>query len=120
GDISEPPPAALLQMGAEALGGEARLFDVVISDMAPNTSGAGSSDHFLSVRLCDRVLEMLPRVLKGGGKCAMKVFEGEAYKDLLDRTGEMFAEVKGFKPKASRDVSREMYIVAAGFRAVLA
>ena len=46
----------------------------------------------------------------------MKVFEGEAYPDLLTRTRELFESVKGYKPKASRAISREMYIIAHGFR----
>ncbi len=89
-------------------------FDVVISDMAPNTTGAG--DHFKSVHLCDRVLELAQTVLLPGGNLVMKVFEGEAYSDLLSRTGAVFAKAKGFKPKASRDVSREMFVIAHGFR----
>jgi 23S rRNA (uridine2552-2'-O)-methyltransferase len=89
-------------------------FDAVLSDMAPNTSGHG--DHFLSVRLCRRVLELLPAVLRTGGHMTMKVFEGEEYPALLRETQRLFREVRGFKPKASREVSSEMYIVAHGFR----
>lgn len=46
----------------------------------------------------------------------MKVFEGEQYPDLLRQTAAAFTDVKGFKPKSSRDVSREMFIVARGFK----
>lgn len=99
----------------EALLGESGPFDVVLSDMAPSTSG-DLSDHFLSVELCDRVLELAPSVLKTGGSLCMKVFEGEAYPDLLRRTQALFRGVKGFKPKATRDVSREMYVIATGFK----
>jgi len=100
---------------AELLGDPPHLFDVVVSDMAPNTGG-GPEDHFRSVDLCDRAMALLPCVLKAGGNLAMKVFEGEAYPDLLKRAGAMFQSVKGFKPKASRDVSREMYVVGKGFQ----
>ncbi len=114
GDVFDLAASELVTIGAR----EAMPYDVLLSDMAPSTSGAGggSADHFLSVRLCDRVLDLCPRVLKGGGNLAMKVFEGEAYRDLLDRAGELFRDVKGFKPKASRNVSREMYVIAKGFR----
>ena len=64
------------------------------------------------------MLDLVPEILGPGGGLVMKVFEGEAYKDLLDRTGAMFDQVKGMKPKASRDVSREMYVVAQGYRAI--
>lgn len=107
GDIYKTDPAILIN----AAGGP---FDTVLSDMAPDTSGHG--DHFLSVRLCRRVLELLPAVLKPGGNLVMKVFEGEQYPALLKETAAVFREARGFKPKASRDVSREMYIVAHGYR----
>lgn len=107
GDAYEIDPAVLT-------GKAGGRFDVVLSDMAPNTTGAG--DDLLSVRLCRRVLELLPAVIKPGGHLAMKVFEGSEYPDLLRETQEVFEKVRGFKPKASRDVSREMYIVAHGYR----
>jgi 23S rRNA (uridine2552-2'-O)-methyltransferase len=90
------------------------IFDAVISDMAPDTSGHG--DHFLSVRLCRRALELLPALLRPGGNLTMKVFEGEQYPALLREAAALFREARGFKPKASRDVSKEMYIVALGYR----
>jgi 23S rRNA (uridine2552-2'-O)-methyltransferase len=90
------------------------LFDAVLSDMAPSTSGHG--DHFLSVRLCRRALEMLPSILRPGGNLTMKVFEGEDYPNLVRDTQSLFREARGFKPKASREVSKEMYLVAHGYR----
>ncbi len=90
------------------------LFDAVVSDMAPDTTGHG--DHFLSMRLCRRALELLPDLLRPGGNFVMKAFEGEEYGDLLRESSPLFAQVKGFKPKASRDISVEMYVVAHGYR----
>lgn len=110
-DVNEITPEALL----ERTGGE--KFDAIISDMAPNTSGHG--DHFRSVRLCERALELAEGVLKPGGNVVMKVLEGETYPDLLRETAQRFAKCKGFKPKSSRDVSTEMFIVALGFRPAL-
>ncbi len=94
-----------------------RPVDVLLSDMAPNTEGGGggAGDHFRSVELCRRVLHLAPSVLRSGGHLVMKVFEGEEYPKLLKETQALFAEVKGFKPDASRDVSREMFIIAKGF-----
>jgi 23S rRNA (uridine2552-2'-O)-methyltransferase len=108
GDVYETEPDVL----TKAAGG---AFDAVLSDMAPSTSGHG--DHFLSVRLCRRVLEMLPALLRPGGNLAMKVFEGEEYTALLRETSAIFRLARGFKPKSSREASREMYIVAHGYRA---
>ncbi|MBL8876356.1 MAG: RlmE family RNA methyltransferase [Phycisphaerae bacterium] len=89
-------------------------FDVVLSDMAPNTSGHG--DDALSVRLCRRVLELLPALLARRGRCAMKVLEGSGYSELLKDCGRHFEKAKGLKPRASRDASREIFIVAEGYK----
>ena len=91
-------------------------FDVILSDMAPNTSGDPSGDHHRSARLCESLLDHCPSLLRPGGNLVMKVFEGEAYPDLLKHTAAMFESAKGFKPKASRSESAEMYIVASGLR----
>lgn len=94
-------------------GDSGRLFNVVLSDMAPKTIGHG--DDLLSARLCDRVLELLPAILAPGGNLAMKVLEGGEQPRLLRDTRALFATVKAFKPPASREVSREIYIVGHGF-----
>jgi 23S rRNA (uridine2552-2'-O)-methyltransferase len=100
------------------VGGAKEQFDVVLSDMAPNTEGGGggTTDHFRSIALCRRVLELCPAVLRAGGHLVMKVFEGEEYPRLLRETLRVFAEVKGLKPEASRDASREIFIIAKGYR----
>jgi len=114
GDATTIDPEELLAAGCV----NPSPYDCVLSDMAPSTGGGagGSGDHFLSVRLCETVLELAVQVLEPGGNLAMKVFEGEAYKGLLDQTGRMFEHVKGFKPAASRDASREIYIIAHRLR----
>jgi 23S rRNA (uridine2552-2'-O)-methyltransferase len=91
-------------------------FDVILSDMAPSTSGDPESDHFKSVRLCEAVLEVCPALLRVGGTLVMKVFEGSQYMMLVTRAGKLFEEAKGFKPKASRSESTEMYVIAHGWR----
>ncbi len=107
GDANEVDPATLM--------GESGLpFDVVLSDMAPNTSGHG--DDLRSSHLCHRVLDLAGSVLRPGGNLAMKILEGAMYSDILGRTRGMFPDAKGFKPKSSREVSREMFIVGTRFR----
>jgi len=91
-------------------------FDVLLSDMAPNTTGHG--DDFLSARLCRRVLEFACSVLRPGGNLVMKILEGADYPDVLKETQAMFASARGYKPKASRDVSREMFIIAKNKRSL--
>jgi len=107
GDLTKIDPGQLL--GASGI-----LFDCVVSDMAPPTSGHG--DHFRSVHLCEAILDRLPALLRSGGNLAMKVFEGESHQDLVKLTAGMFAEAKAYKPRASRGVSSETYIVGKGYK----
>lgn len=103
----------LTEASLEELGG--LPFQAIVSDMAPDTTGDRFGDHHRSVRLCHTLLDRANVWLAPGGNLVMKVFEGEAYRDLLDRMKEMFESVKGFKPKASRSESVEMFLIARGF-----
>lgn len=91
-------------------------FDVMLSDMAPSTTGNRSMDHHRSARLAETVLDRCGDLLRRGGCVIIKVFEGETYPALLERAGEMFESAKGFTPKASRQESTEIYLIGKGFR----
>lgn len=114
GDAFETDPRMFLDALKEISTRE--RFDVVVSDMAPATGGHGDAER--STHLCRRVLELCPHVLRPAGSLTMKVLEGREYQDLLRETRGKFASVKGFKPKASRDVSREMYVIATGLKSI--
>ncbi len=119
GDFNLIEPSELLEFIAGRSAAEdapPRRFDVLLSDMAPSTTGDRLIDHYGSIRLCEAVLDRAREVLRPGGRTAMKVFEGEAYPELLQRCKAEFKTVKGFRPKASRNESIEMFIVADGFR----
>lgn len=96
--------------------GAGRLFDVVLSDMGPDTSGDPSGDSARSCHLCHALLDRLPHWLRRGGDCAMKVYEGGEYPALLQRARALFDEARGFKPKSSRAESVEMFIVCKAYR----
>lgn len=100
---------------AELKGETGKPFDVLLSDMAPNTSGHG--DDFLSARLCERVMDLALLVLRPGGNLCMKILEGEPTPQVIARAKKMFVEAGTTKPRASRDVSRELFIVGVGLRA---
>jgi 23S rRNA (uridine2552-2'-O)-methyltransferase len=106
----------LQEASLEELGGVP--FNTIVSDMAPDTTGDHFGDHHRSIRLCHMLLDRAPAWLAPGGNLVMKVFEGEAYRDLLDRTNRLFEKAKGFKPAASRSESVEMFVVAQGFTPV--
>jgi 23S rRNA (uridine2552-2'-O)-methyltransferase len=103
-----------LRAVAEAVG--ARRADLVLSDLAPNISGIESADQARSVYLGERALEFAERGLQPGGDLVVKAFQGEGFADLERRFRVCFDKVYVRKPKASRDRSREVFLVARGFR----
>jgi 23S rRNA (uridine2552-2'-O)-methyltransferase len=90
--------------------------DVVISDMAPNMSGMSAVDQPRAMHLVELALDMAGQVLAPGGAFVAKVFHGEGFDELIRETRRIFTRVLTRKPKASRPRSREVYLVATGFR----
>jgi 23S rRNA (uridine2552-2'-O)-methyltransferase len=91
-------------------------FTVVISDMAPNTTGEVEGDVFRSEELFLRALEIARGTLRPGGHFAAKVFQGERFPELLREVKATFQEGRGFHTKNTRRGSRERYIVGRGLR----
>jgi 23S rRNA (uridine2552-2'-O)-methyltransferase len=102
---------------ASALQGDLSAFDVVLSDMAPDTSGIRSLDQARSEALFERALELAELLLAAGGHFVGKLFQGPEWQRLLTRARAGFAEVKTVKPAGSRKESIEQYVVARGRRA---
>ncbi|MCI5044839.1 MAG: RlmE family RNA methyltransferase [Aquisalinus sp.] len=90
--------------------------DVVLSDMAAPTTGHPATDHLRIIALAETALDFAEEVLADGGHFVAKVFQGGADHDLLVRLKKNFRKVLHAKPKASRQDSAEMYVVATGFR----
>ena len=97
-----------------ALGGQ--QVDTVISDMAPNISGVNTTDQYASMHLVELALDMARHVLKRGGSFCAKVFQGVGYEEYVQDVRRSFDKVIVRKPAASRPRSREVYIVAKGFK----
>lgn len=89
--------------------------DVILSDMAPNTSGMSDVDQYKSVELNLEALKVADRFLKKGGNLVLKVFVGEDFPELVREVKRRFKIFKNFKPKASRDRSFETYVVGMDF-----
>ncbi len=92
--------------------------DLILSDMAPNTSGIASVDHDRSVQLVELVLELTPLLLRPGGGVVLKIFQGSEFKSLIERAFSLFELGKVFKPKASSLKSVEIYLVGKDFRGI--
>jgi 23S rRNA (uridine2552-2'-O)-methyltransferase len=91
-------------------------FHVVLSDMAPRTTGSQFADHQQSLRLVRRVLELSSLFLHENGTLYCKVFQGADFPEFLQECKPLFATVKVVKPKSSRLESREVFVLGRGFR----
>jgi len=90
--------------------------DLVLSDLSPNISGVESADQARSVYLAERALEFARHALQPGGDLVVKAFQGAGFAVLEREFKACFDKVYVRKPKASRDRSREVFLVAKGFR----
>jgi 23S rRNA (uridine2552-2'-O)-methyltransferase len=91
-------------------------FDVVLSDMAPQTSGVKIVDHTKSIELARAAFLIARGLLRTGGTLFVKVFQGEDLPMLKKEVEKAFAQVKLFKPKGSRPESKEVFILALNKR----
>ena len=106
GDFASDEGLAAVQLALAT-----RPVDLVVSDLAPNLSGVAAADQARSVNLGELALEFAVRHLRPGGDFAVKVFQGAGLREYEKAVGEHFEKVYVRKPKASRDRSREIYLV---------
>lgn len=91
-------------------------FDVVVSDMAPPTSGIKDKDVYESIQLSFMAIKMAQKYLKKQGVFIGKVFQGEDFDDFYKEFKGIFTKVKSFKPKAVRSNSKEIYAIGWGLK----
>jgi 23S rRNA (uridine2552-2'-O)-methyltransferase len=112
GDFTE---AAVVQQLLDWLGGA--KFDLIISDIAPNLTGIDSADQASSMYFLELALDTVSKTLKPGAAFVAKMFQGSGSDQYLKELRTHFEKVLIRKPAASRKESREVYLVAKGFRA---
>lgn len=100
----------------EALLAESGPFHVVLSDMAPNTTGHRGTDQARSAALCEEALAVALRCLIKGGSFVVKMFMGPDTKAYADTLRRHFDQVKSFKPASSRSESMETFYIGLGFK----
>lgn len=105
----DAPETLLNQLGEGA--------DLVLSDMAPNTTGHKNTDHLRIMALVEAAYEFAREVLKPGGTFVAKVFQGGAESEMLAQMKKDFETIKHIKPPASRSESAEQFLVALNYRA---
>lgn len=101
----------LSQLGVEG------QFDVVLSDMAPNTTGIKSVDQDRSLNLVESVFGLLPKFLKPGGNFVIKVFDSQHAQNYLKEQKNLFKEFHYLKPKSTRSISKEFFAIGKNFKA---
>ena len=120
--LDRPPAGARILVGdvltidVAQLLGELPAFDVVLSDMAPDTTGVRHVDQSRSEALFERALEIAQLVLAPGGNFVGKLFQGPDFKKLTETVRARFAVQKTAKPASSRQISIEQYVIGKGFR----
>ena len=107
GDIYETPDGELL--------GTLAAFDVVLSDMAPNTTGIRATDQARSAALFEEALGRAERLLAPGGAFVGKIFQGPELEQLRRRLAARFSDVRTIKPESSRAQSIEIFLAGKGF-----
>ena len=88
------------------------LYDVIVSDMAPNTNGIKAVDHIKIIHLATQVLHFAQQFLTKNGHMTIKLFEGEKNKEFYVKAKRHFKYVYFFKPKASYQNSSEIFLIA--------
>jgi len=91
-----------------------RPADVVLSDMAPRTTGDRFGDHIRQLELAKLAFEQACKLLKPGGHFVVKVFDGEDANAFVNEVRQVFTKMKRFKPKSTRNESVEFFVVALG------
>jgi len=90
--------------------------DVVLSDMAVNTTGNKNIDSIYTGELCRKAMLFSKKILKKDGKFISKIFMGSTFNEIITETKLIFKEFKVFKPKSSRKDSKESFIICKNLR----
>jgi 23S rRNA (uridine2552-2'-O)-methyltransferase len=107
GDFTEPETLSVIQSLTKG-----SLFDLVLSDMAPNITGIALQDQARYERLLESVLAFCETALRPGGSLLTKFFEGQSAQVIRGLLKSQFSQLKTIKPDASRTHSKELYLLA--------
>ncbi|KPA09518.1 Ribosomal RNA large subunit methyltransferase E [Candidatus Magnetomorum sp. HK-1] len=95
---------------------EGAPFDIVLSDMAPNTTGRKDVDALRSLQLSEVALDMAQKYLRPGGHFVCKIFQGSDTKEWIDAVKACFKSHQLYRPKTTRKASKEIYIIGLGMK----
>ena len=92
-------------------------FDLILSDLAPNTTGHKSTDHLKISQMIFEIINILDSTIKNKGWFIFKIWKGEEEKEIIKKLKLVFNKVEYFKPKSSRQESSEIFIIAIEYKA---
>ncbi|PPR42542.1 MAG: Ribosomal RNA large subunit methyltransferase E, partial [Alphaproteobacteria bacterium MarineAlpha6_Bin2] len=95
---------------------EDKGIDLIISDVAPTTSGIKFQDYTASLELCNRTLNIALNILNKGGILILKIFQGKDIELFNKQVKKRFLNFNLYKPKSSRTESKEIFIIAKFFK----
>jgi 23S rRNA (uridine2552-2'-O)-methyltransferase len=114
--LSEDAPQKIIELLKTIPHNKDGLCDIVLSDMAANTTGDNKTDHLRIIILLEEALNLAAQILRPGGCFVGKIFQGGSSDEILKKLRANFEIVKYFKPDSSRKDSSETYLVALGFK----
>ena len=91
-----------------------KKYDLILSDLAPNTIGHTSTDHLRIIQLIKNILDLTDKILIDHGHLVFKIWKGSEEKELITNLKKKFKKITYFKPNSSRKESSEIYIIARG------
>ena len=92
-----------------------KKYDLILSDMAPNTLGHRSTDHLRIISLIENILYILDKIAQINSSFIFKIWKGSEEKNLIKNLKKKFRNISYFKPRSSRSESSEIFIVAQEF-----
>tara|TARA_B100000686_G_C16693171_1_gene918908 strand:+ start:178 stop:768 length:591 start_codon:yes stop_codon:yes gene_type:complete len=92
-----------------------KKYDLILSDLSPNTTGHKSTDHLKLITLIEQIINIVEENLKHNGYFIFKMKKGSREKNLINSLKEKFVKIDNFKPKSSRKKSSEIYVIAQNF-----
>lgn len=101
------------ELDISSISGIASRYDLVFSDMAPNTTGAKNVDSARSYQLCQMAMIVAQDYLKTSGSILVKILQGSTFNTLLSDMKSEYKVVKTLKPKSSRDESKEVFVLGS-------
>jgi 23S rRNA (uridine2552-2'-O)-methyltransferase len=90
-------------------------FDLLVSDMAPNTTGIKHVDQLRSLNLIEEMFHRLPMLLENGGDMVFKIFDGNEAQQFIRQLSKYFDKILKYKPKSTRKTSKEFYVIGKSY-----